>query len=145
MQPGDDRRAGARLVPGSRYSTEFAVEVAASKYMDYLPLERQVPQQPGRVKLRGVVVGRKNHYGSRSKRGTQVAVLLYSLYESAQMSGVEPKSYVLHATRAALADRWSQGRGHTLLRRVSKWITSVYAPSLQMYLQWEFHDNGPLS
>jgi len=25
--------------------------------------------------LRGVVVGRKNHYGSRSKRGTEVAAL----------------------------------------------------------------------
>jgi len=29
--------------------------------------------------LRGVVVGRKNQYGSRSERGTQVAATLYSL------------------------------------------------------------------
>ena len=28
--------------------------------------------------LRGMVVGRKNHYGFRSKRGTEVAALLYS-------------------------------------------------------------------
>src|SRR5206468_5449622 len=33
--------------------------------------------------LRGLVVGRKNHYGSRSRRGTQVAALFYSLLESA--------------------------------------------------------------
>ena len=29
--------------------------------------------------LRGPVVGRKNHYGSRSKRGTEVATLFYTL------------------------------------------------------------------
>src|SRR6266508_6129738 len=31
--------------------------------------------------LRGLVVGRKNHYGSRSQRGTEVAALFYSLIE----------------------------------------------------------------
>lgn len=54
--------------------------------------------------LRGVVVGRKNHYGSRSRRGTQVAALFYSLLESAKLCGVEPKAYLLAATRAALRD-----------------------------------------
>ena len=49
-----------------------------------------------------MVIGRKNHYGSRSKRGTQVAALFYSLIESAKLCGVEPKAYLLHATRAAL-------------------------------------------
>jgi transposase len=34
--------AEPRLVPGGRYSTKFAVEVAAAKYLDHLPLERQV-------------------------------------------------------------------------------------------------------
>src|SRR5229473_4884011 len=37
--------------------------------------------------LRGMVVGRKNHYGSRSKRGTEVAALFYSLIESAKLCG----------------------------------------------------------
>jgi transposase len=55
--------------------------------------------------LRGVVLGRKNHYGSRSKRGTEVAALFYSLLESAKLAGVEPKLYLLTATRAALRDR----------------------------------------
>ena len=54
--------------------------------------------------LRGMVVGRKNHYGSRSKRGTEVAALFYSLIESAKLCGVEPKTYLLHAGRAALAN-----------------------------------------
>ncbi len=30
-----------KLIPGGRYSVDFAVEVAASKYLDHLPLERQ--------------------------------------------------------------------------------------------------------
>jgi transposase len=53
--------------------------------------------------LRGVVLGRKNHYGSRSRRGTEVAAILYTLFESAKLCGVEPKSYVLRATHAAIA------------------------------------------
>lgn len=52
--------------------------------------------------LRGVVLGRKNHYGSRSRRGTEVAALFYSLVESAKLCGVEPQRYLLTATHAAL-------------------------------------------
>jgi transposase len=33
-----------RLVPGGRYSNDFAIEVAVAKYVDHLPLERQVTQ-----------------------------------------------------------------------------------------------------
>lgn len=54
--------------------------------------------------LRGLVVGRKNHYGSRSKRGTEVAALFYTLIESAKLAGVEPKAYLLAAAKAALKD-----------------------------------------
>jgi transposase len=52
--------------------------------------------------LRGVVVGRKNHYGSRSRRGTEVAALFYSLLESAKLAGVGPHTYLKAAARAAL-------------------------------------------
>jgi transposase len=52
--------------------------------------------------LRGVVLGRKNHYGSRSQRGTEVAALLYSLIESAKLAGVGPNTYLRAATMAAL-------------------------------------------
>jgi transposase len=52
--------------------------------------------------LRGVVVGRKNHYGSKSRRGTEVAALFYSLIESAKLAGVEPKAYLRLAVQAAL-------------------------------------------
>lgn len=51
--------------------------------------------------LRGPVVGRKNHYGSRSRRGTEVAALYYALAESAKLAGLEPKAYLRAAARAA--------------------------------------------
>jgi transposase len=52
--------------------------------------------------LRGVVLGRKNHYGSRSERGTEVAALFYSLIESAKLAGVEPDTYLRTAARAGI-------------------------------------------
>jgi transposase len=52
--------------------------------------------------LRGVVIGRKNHYGSRSQRGTEVAALFYSLIESAKLAGVGPHTYLRVATLSAL-------------------------------------------
>jgi transposase len=52
--------------------------------------------------LRRVVIGRKNHYGSKSRRGTEVAALFYSLIESAKLAGIEPKAYLRLAAQAAL-------------------------------------------
>jgi transposase len=65
--------------------------------------------------LRGMVGGRKNHYGSRSKRGTEVAALFYSLIESTKLCGVEPKAYLLYATRAALETPGTVTLPHALL------------------------------
>ena len=45
---------------------------------------------------------RKNHYGSRLRRGTHVAALFYSLIESAKLVGVEPGAYLREATRRAI-------------------------------------------
>jgi hypothetical protein len=52
--------------------------------------------------LRGCVVGRKNFYGSKSVRGTEVAALFYTLLESAKLAGVEPRGYLRAAAEAAL-------------------------------------------
>ena len=54
--------------------------------------------------LRGLVVGRKNHYGSRSKRGTKVASLFYSLIETCKLVGVEPRQYLRDAALSKLRD-----------------------------------------
>jgi transposase len=52
--------------------------------------------------LRGVVLGRKNHYGSRSERGIEVAALFYTLIESAKLAGIEPDAYLRLAAHAAV-------------------------------------------
>ena len=51
--------------------------------------------------IRGPVVGRKNHYGSKSKRGTEAAATLYSLLETAKLHDVNPARYLREAVRAA--------------------------------------------
>jgi len=53
--------------------------------------------------MRAVAVGRKNHYGSRSLRGTQVAATFYSLIESTKLIAVDPVSYPRKATQRAIA------------------------------------------
>jgi transposase len=63
-----------------------------------IPLDNNAAERA----LRGPVVGRKNHYGSRSIRGTQVAALFYTLCESARLVGVDAHAYLRHALNAAL-------------------------------------------
>lgn len=51
--------------------------------------------------IRGPVIGRRNHFGSKSARGTEAAAILYSLVESAKVCGVDPIAYLTEvATRA---------------------------------------------
>lgn len=57
--------------------------------------------------IRGPVVGRKNHYGSKSRHGTEVAAIFYTLVETAKLHRVDPATYLLQAVRAA-------DRGETL-------------------------------
>lgn len=54
--------------------------------------------------MRPLAVGRKNHYGSKSRRGTRVAALFYTLIESAKLAAVEPAAYLAEATRRAIAN-----------------------------------------
>jgi transposase len=62
--------------------------------------------------LCGVAVGRKNHYGSRSERGTRVAALFYSLIEAAKLCGLEQRVYLREATLRAV-----RGPGKATLAR----------------------------
>ena len=64
----------------------------------YVPLDNNATERA----LRGIVIGRKNHYGSRSKRGTEVAALFYSLLETDSMQGVDPAAYLTAATHYAV-------------------------------------------
>jgi transposase len=62
-----------------------------------IPLDNNATERA----IRGPVVGRKNHYGSKSRRGTQVAATLYSLLETAKLHRVDPALYLAEAIRAA--------------------------------------------
>jgi len=54
--------------------------------------------------IRGPAVGRRNHYGSRSMRGTEVAACFYSLIETCKLVGVSPAEYLEYAARRAIAE-----------------------------------------
>lgn len=58
--------------------------------------------------IRGPVVGRRNHFASKSERGTEVAAVFYSLIETAKRCGVDPARYL---REDCLAD----ARGEVLL------------------------------
>lgn len=58
--------------------------------------------------IRGPVVGRRNHFGSKSRRGTQVAATFYSLIETAKLHDIDPAEYLLEAAHAS-------ARGEVLL------------------------------
>jgi transposase len=66
----------------------------------------QIPLDNNRVEraLRSVVLGRKNHLGSRSQRGCEVAALFYTLLGTAQLRGVDPRAYLTRALYRALQD-----------------------------------------
>jgi len=96
---------GVHCTPGSGLAK--AIEYMANRwskatlFLEHpeVPLDNNAAERA----LRGLVIGRKNHYGSRSRRGTEVAAVLYSLIESAKLVGLEPADYLRRAAEAALA------------------------------------------
>jgi transposase len=63
-----------------------------------IPLDNNAAERS----LRGPVVGRKVHYGSKSKLGTEVAAIFYTLFETAKLCGVEPVAYLREAALLAI-------------------------------------------
>lgn len=57
-----------------------------------IPLDNNATERA----IRGPVVGRKDHYGSKSRRGTEVAATLYTVLETLKLHRKEPAAY-LHA------------------------------------------------
>ena len=51
--------------------------------------------------LRGPVIGRRNHFGSKSVRGTEVAAVMYTLVESAKVCGIDPMAYLIECASRA--------------------------------------------
>jgi transposase len=83
-----------------------------TKFLD----DPQIPLDTNQIErgFRGPVVGRKNHYGSKSERGTEVAAIFYSLIESAKLAGVNPQEYLFAAANAALENPGSALLPHEL-------------------------------
>ncbi len=74
---------------------------ALSRFMEdpRIPLDNNAAERA----LRGPVVGRKVHYGSKSRRGTEVAAVFYTLLETAKLEGVNPSAYLKAATEQMLS------------------------------------------
>lgn len=95
---------GLEVIPddGVDKAIKYAAErwTALTRFLDdpRIPLDNNASERA----LRGPVVGRKNHYGSRSLRGTEVAALFYTLIESAKLNAVDPRAYLRAAVAAAL-------------------------------------------
>jgi transposase len=110
----EKQRQKARPRSGLGQATEYLLGLwkGLTRFLEdpRIPLDNNAAERA----LRGVVIGRKNHYGSRSKRGTEVAALFYSLCESAKLAGVEPRAYLLKATHAALREPGTVTLPHAL-------------------------------
>ena len=98
---------GIRTLPGSLL--EKAAQYIASRWSGLtrfledprIPLDNNATERG----LRGPVIGRKNHYGSRSVLGTEVAALFSSLLESAKLNGIDGRGYLRWVAREAAAKR----------------------------------------
>jgi transposase len=55
-----------------------------------IPLDNNGTEQA----IRGPVVGRKNFYGSRSRRGAEVAATFYTIFETAKALKLDPAAYL---------------------------------------------------
>jgi len=66
----------------------------------FVPLDNNATERA----LRGIVIGRKNHLGSRSERGTKVAAIMYTIMETAKLNGLNPFDWVVDAVYRRKAD-----------------------------------------
>lgn len=59
------------------------------------------PAAPEREFVEGRSSARRNHFGSKSRLGTEVAAILYSIVETAKVCGVDPAKYLNTAVASA--------------------------------------------
>ena len=99
-----EQQARKDLLPSSGLASALAYlvnhEAGLRVFLDNpdVPIDNNASERA----LRGPVLGRKNSYGSRSRRGTQTAAILYTLVESAKRIGADPRAYLEAAAEHAL-------------------------------------------
>ncbi|NPC53548.1 IS66 family transposase [Corallococcus sp. AB032C] len=93
-----------RALPGSAFRKALEYMLGLWSGLTLFLTHPQVPLDNNHVErqLRDMVLGRKNHYGSKSQRGTEVAALFYSLVETARLRGEDPGHYLRRAALAAI-------------------------------------------
>jgi transposase len=73
--------------------------------------------------IRGPVVGRRNHFGSKSRRGTEVAATLYTLVETAKLHDLDPSAYfhaaIIAADRGEILLPWQLVTGVSVVDEIS--------------------------
>lgn len=95
---------GIECLPASALGRAIAYTVKRIDGLSVFLDEPAVPLDNNHTErsLRGPVVGRKNHYGSRSPDGLHDAEVLYSLVESARHIGMSPVLYLRTLVRRAV-------------------------------------------
>lgn len=91
--------APRRLVPGGRYSLAFAIAVAVSKYVDHLPLERQVKI----MRREGLVVDSQTLYDQIEA----LARVLWPAYDRLGAELLERARHLRRRNAVATARQWS--------------------------------------
>ncbi|MCP4204167.1 MAG: IS66 family transposase [bacterium] len=80
-----------------RHTLKHWTQLSAFLENPQIPLDNNATERA----LRGPVVGRRNHFGSKSRRGTETAAILYSVIETAKLAGVPVSDYLVEAVRAS--------------------------------------------
>jgi transposase len=83
-----------------RYTLDLWSELTCFLDDPAIPLDNNGTERA----LRGIALGRKNHYGSRSERGIRVAAIFYSLVESAKLCGLDPAAYLREVALRSIRD-----------------------------------------
>ncbi len=91
---------GSQLDRGVQYLREYWVGLTVFLRNPIVPLDNNLAERV----LRGPVLGRVNHQGSRSEAGTRVSALFYSLVITCKLINLDPGLYLREAARRALRD-----------------------------------------
>jgi transposase len=94
-----ERAADTHLSIGKAAAYTLGIWDRLTRFVDdaRIPLDNNATERA----IRGPVVGRKNHYGSKSRSGTQVAATLYTILETLKLHDVDPTAYIAAALEAA--------------------------------------------